>query len=452
MLGTGLGHFIPLVAYLGFWVMCLVSLTGRPLYGLYYVMPFLPYRTMREHFADYPLSSQTVTILVVCILIGALLKGKRPPPSRMYLTWILFVGYMYLSMWIGTALGHAPAPLWLSDNNFVLWKDYLLLPLLLLAAGMVIETRQHLRTTLIIVAVSLFLVDRSALLESLSHSWAVFDESKRTSGPIAYGPNQLAAFRAQFGMFFWGCAVVLKRFRAKVILYGLTALTMITTLYAFSRAAYIALLVATAVLALIKDRKLLVALVVFLFVWKAVVPTAVSERINMTHNSSGQLEDSAQERVDLWEQSKEMFLHSPVVGIGFGAFMYGEHTANLKDTHNYYVKVLVEMGLIGFFFFGVLVSQMVALGYRVFRKGKGQDPLYQAVGLGYVLAMVSCLVANGFGDRWTYIEINGLLWVVTAGVLRADALMTSPEIGKPAWMRHKTSAMASPPRLATSVR
>ena len=452
MFGTGLGHFIPLVAYVGFWVMCLVSLSGRPIYGLYYVMPFLPYRTMREHFETYPLASQTVTILVLCVLVGAMLKGKRPPRSAIYLTWFVFVVYMYLSMWIGTALGNAPAPLWLSDGNFMLWKDYLLLPLLMVAAGMVIETREQLRTVLLITAASLFLVDRSALLESLSHSWAVFDESKRTSGPIAYGPNQLAAFLAQFGMFFWGCAAVLKRFRVKVVLYCLVALTMVTTLYAFSRAAYIAVLLAAAVLAVLKQRKLIPVLLVFLLVWKAVVPAAVSERVSMTHDSSGQLEASAQERVDLWEQSKVMFEHSPVVGIGFGSFQYGEHTSNLLDTHNYYVKVLVEMGLIGFAIFCVLVVQMLRAGYRVYRNGKGKDPLYEAIGLGFLLAMVSCLVANAFGDRWTYIEVMGLLWVLTGAVLRADALLSGEEAGKPAWMRGRLGGTAGSPRLAASVR
>ncbi len=81
MLGTGLGHFIPVVAYLGFWIMCLVSLGGRPLLGLYYMMPFLPYRTMRNHFLEYPLGANVLTILVMCVIIGALFRGKQLPKS-----------------------------------------------------------------------------------------------------------------------------------------------------------------------------------------------------------------------------------------------------------------------------------------------------------------------------------------------------------------------------------
>ena len=76
-MGTGIGHFIPLVAYLGFWVMCIVSLTGRPILGLYYMMPFLPYRTMRNHFLEWPLGANVLTILVLSVIVGALLHGKE---------------------------------------------------------------------------------------------------------------------------------------------------------------------------------------------------------------------------------------------------------------------------------------------------------------------------------------------------------------------------------------
>lgn len=422
-MGTGLGHYIPLVAYLGFWVMCLVSLTKRPLYGLYYMMPFLPYRTMRDHFLDYPLGGNMLTILIICVIVGALLQGKRLPKSKLYLTWIVFGLYLYLSMWLGTVLGNAPAPLWLSDINFVTWKDYMVLPLVFAAAGLVIEDRKAVRTIIIITAVSLLLVDRSALGESLSRSWASFDENKRDGGPLALQSNELAAFLAQFGMFFWGFGQFMKRKKAKLLCYGLSAITLFATMYTFSRGAYAAVLVSIFVLAIIKDRKLLVVIAVFLMTWQAIVPVAVKERVNMTESSNGVLEASAQERVDLWAQSEEMFLGSPIFGTGYATFQLQRHVGNLKDTHNWYVKVLVETGIIGGILALILLGQMFSAAIRLFRKGN--DPLYRGLGLGFLIALCSCIVANCFGDRWTYVEINGLLWVLTGATVRASQLAES---------------------------
>ncbi len=420
-MGTGLGHYIPLVAYLGFWVMCLLSLTGRPLLGLYYMMPFLPYRTMRDHFMDYPLGGNMLTILVICVIVGALLHGKRLPKSKLYMTWIVFGVYLYLSLWIGTALSNAPPPLWLSDINFVTWKDYMLLPLIFAAAGLVIEDRKAVRTVVIVTAISLLLIDKSAIAESLSRSWGAFDENKRDGGPLALQANELAAFLAQFGMFFWGFGQFMKRRKVKLLCYGLTAITLFATMYTFSRGAYVAVIFSAFMLAVVKDRKLLVVLAVFLVTWQAIVPVAVKERVTMTETSSGALDASAQERVDLWEHAEQMFLSSPIVGTGFATFQLEHHVDNLKDTHNWYVKVLVETGIIGGVLALILLFQLLSASFRLFRKG--DDPLYRGLGLGLFIALCSCMVANLFGDRWTYVEINGLLWVLTGATVRANQMV-----------------------------
>jgi len=422
-LGTGIGHFIPLIAYLGFWVMILVSLGGRPLLGLYYMIPFLPYRTMRDHFLDYPLGSNVLTILVFAVIIGALIQGKHLPKSRLYLIWLVMAVYLYFSLWIGTALGHAPAPLWLNDVNFVTWKDYVLIPLVFVAAGLVIEDRKAIRTVVLITAISLVFIDRSCLLESMSRTWSSFDEDKRGGGPLAYGSNQTAAFLAQFAMFFWGFTQFVKRKKMKLFGYVLVATTIFATMYTFSRGAYLAILFTVLVLGLLKDRKLLLVLTVFLLTWQTVVPTAVRERVTMTENSNGQLEASAQERVDLWSNAWNSIQRSPIVGNGFATFQLGEHVDNLKDTHNWYVKVMVETGIIGLSMALFLLQQMLALSYRLFRRAT--DPLYQGLGLGLLLATCSCMVANLFGDRWTYLEITALLWVLVAAAARASNLMES---------------------------
>lgn len=428
-MGTGLGHYIPLVAYLGFWVMILVSLTGRPILGLYYMLPFLPYRTMRDHFLDYPLGNNVLTILVLAVLLGALLQSKRLPKTKLYLTWAVIGVYLYFSMWLGTALGNAPAPLWLHDVNFVTWKDYMLIPLIFAAAGLVIEDRKQIRTVLLITAIAIVFIDRSFLLETMSRSWNTFDEDKRGGGPLSFGSNQTAAFLAQFGMFFWGLTLFVKRKKWKILGYALVATTIFATMYTFSRAAYLAILCAVFVLGLLKDRKMLLVLAAFLFTWQAVVPTAVEQRVNMTENSNGQLEASAQERVDLWQNAWRNIQRSPIVGTGFATFQLGEHIDNLKDTHNWYVKVMVETGIVGLALVLTMLTQIVLLGFRLFRRAT--DPLYRGLGLGLVVAMSSCLVANFFGDRWTYLEITGLLWVLVAATARALQLTTSTPASAP---------------------
>lgn len=424
-MGLGLVHYIPMIAYLGFWVATLLSLGGKPLWGFYYLLPFLPYRTLRDHFLDYPLGANVTTILVLAIVLGALIHGKKLPKSKLYITWLVFAVYTYLSMWLGTALGHANAPLWIHDANFATWKDYMLLPLVFVAAGLVVEDRKAVRTVILITGVSLLFIDRSALMDSMSRSWGTFDENKRDGGPLGFaGSNGLAAFLAQFSMFFWGFGQFLKRKKAKLLCYALVATTIFATMYTFSRASYIAIVVGTLLLGIFKDRKMIIVVVAFLFTWQAIVPVAVTQRVMMTTNANGQLEASAQERVDLWENAKKTFYSEPIFGTGFATFQYGDHTDNLKDTHNWYVKVLIETGILGGIIAVVLLAQMVALGYRLFRNAK--DPLYQGLGFALFLTMCASIILNCFGDRWMYLEINGLLWALM-GAATSAVYLTEPE-------------------------
>ena len=422
-LGTGIGHYIPLVAYLGFWVVCIIALR-RPLWGFYYLIPFIPYRTMRDHFLEYPLGGQLFTILVISIIVGSLIAGKRLPKSKLYLIWFVTAIYLYISMWYGTALGNAPAPFWFSNENFVTWKDYLLIPMIFVAASLVIDDRKSIRTLIILIAIAVIFIDRSAILESMSRSFAHFDESKREGGPLGWaGPNGLAAFLTEFAMFFWGFAQYVKTKRYKWFAYALVGITLFATMYTFSRASYIAVLVTAAVLGIIKNRKLLILLGAFVLTWQTIVPVAVTERINMTENSNGQLEQSANTRVKLWEEARDSMLSNPVLGTGFDTYRYGVHAGGLQDTHNWYVKVMVETGIVGIVLVLIMLQQMLSLSYRLFRTAT--DPLYQGLGLGLFLAIIACIILNCFGDRWNFPEIIGLLWVLLAAGLRAMELQAS---------------------------
>jgi len=421
MLGTGLGHYIPVVAYITCWVLCIMALAGRPIFTFYFTIPLLPYRTLRDHFLDYPMGGNILTIMVLTTIVGALIHGKRLPKTMLYLTWLVFAVYLYLSMWLGTALGNAPAPLWLSDDNFMMWKDYLLIPLVFVAAGLVIDDRKTLRTTLLITALSLLVIDRASLMNSLSRTWTHFDEDKRDGGPLGFaGSNGLAAFLAQFGIFFWGFVQFVKTKKYRLLGYGLVALTLFATMYTFSRAAYLALIAGAFLLGVLKDRKVLLFVAIFLFTWQAVVPLAVTERVNMTEDANGNLERSAQERVDLWTAARETIINNPIFGTGYATYQYGLHKDNLRDTHNWYVKVMLETGIVGAMIALVMLGQLIILPIQLYRGT--QDPIYKGLALGLFLAIICNLITNCFGDRWTYLEINGLLWVLVAAAARARGL------------------------------
>jgi putative inorganic carbon (hco3(-)) transporter len=301
------------------------------------------------------------------------------------------------------------------------------MPLIFVSAAMTIRDRKAVRTVILLTGFSVLMIDRSSLMDSLTHTWGSFDENKRSGGPLGYGSNQTAAFLAQFAMFFWGLVRYLKRPKAKLAAYGTVALTVLACTYCFSRAAYLALVVCVVVLGLLKDRKLIILALVFCISWQAIVPKAVTERVKMTKSDDGRLEASAQERVNLWEDAEQTFMRYPLFGTGFATFQYGEHVDNLKDTHNWYVKVLVETGLVGFLLALILLWNMFATAWKLFRVAK--DPLYGGLGCGLLICLVSCAITNMFGDRWTYIEINGLLWVVIGAALRARQLT---EDGEPA--------------------
>lgn len=418
--GLGLIHYIPVIAYLGFPVMCVISLAGRPFWGLCYLIPFLPYRSMRDHFNDYPLGEHALTLLILAVIAGAIMHGKRLPSSRLYLIWLVIGVYLYFSMWLGTANGISPAPLWTSDSNFATWKDYMLVPLVFLATGLAAGDRKSIKIIIIFTALTLVIIDRSCILEALSRSWAAFDESKRDRGPLVWGANLSAAYLVQFAMFVWGVLQFVKRRSYRIIGLVTVAASFFALLYTFSRGGYLAALVGILVLGVLKDRKLLIILGLFLLSWQTVVPTAVRERIMMTKNSTGELDASAQQRVELWRESWQSIKESPVIGKGYGTFQYGLHAANLKDSHNLYVKVWVETGIIGLGMVFLLLQQMASLGYHLFRHGN--DPLYRGLGLGLLLATCCSIVANVFGDRWNFIEISGPMWVLVAVALRARHL------------------------------
>ena len=67
-------------------------------------------------------------------------------------------------------------------------------------------------------------------------------------------------------------------------------------------------------------------------------------------------------------------------GTGFNTYAYMGRVGDYKDTHNYFIKVLVETGVLGFLLFLALILRFFWSGLML--HWKARDPLAKALGLG----------------------------------------------------------------------
>jgi putative inorganic carbon (hco3(-)) transporter len=253
----------------------------------------------------------------------------------------------------------------------------------------------------------------------LSH----FSYDVRDGGPLGYaGVNGIASFAAETLLFVLGLVAFEKRKYAKLALWGLVAFTAYCVLFSFSREAYAGVLVGLLVLGLLQKRWILIALAVFLFSWQTVVPTSVRERVLMTYDAQDKsLDSSAQERVAIWDDAVALFQEHPVFGTGFDTYEWQQRVGSFRDTHNYYLKVLVETGIVGLMLFLLLLAQTTQVGWKLYRSA--QDPFFRSLGLGFLLFLSCVWVVNFFGDRWLYLQVDGFFWVILALVARAQIIV-----------------------------
>src|SRR5262249_44238555 len=150
-------------------------------------------------------------------------------------------------------------------------------------------------------------------------------------------------------------------------------------------------------------------------------------------------------RFVVWQQATQIFKENPLTGIGFGSFR--TLGLNLGDTHNIFIKIAAEQGVIGLSIFVILFFCFIREGYTLYKKG--QDEESRGLGMGFMVAVFVLLANNFFGDRWTYYELGAYWWVYAALVSRLNALSEYPPVvEKNTKLSARTSSSKSPSKSA----
>lgn len=415
----GLEGFVPLALYLGALTAFLLSLFWRPQAGLYYLIPLLPLQTMRYKLLDMPLGNKLIDLLLLGVVLGCMFKGGfRFVKTPMNKVLVLFGIFCYIQLWRGAFFLNTELPFSISNPRFSNWKNYMVMFLLFGIVASVIKEVKQIKIIVLLMCISVFMVDKGYYGTMSDRDLSHFSYEVRDGGFLGYaGVNGVATFEAEFMLFILGLAAFEKRKALKVALWGLFAFSGYCLLFSFSREAYAGIIIGLFFLGLMKQRWVLLALVVFLVSWQSLVPTSVQERILMTYDKNDQqLDTSAQDRVTIWNDAMVLFNENPAIGAGFDTYQWLHRVSIYTDTHNYFLKVMVEMGVLGLLFFLYLLTKAARLGVQLYRSAK--DPFLKSLGLGFTLLMACVFVVNFFGDRWLYIEVNGFLWVMLACVVR----------------------------------
>lgn len=416
---------LPTVLYTMWIFITVFSVFKRAEWGLILIIALIPQPNVYYQFYQFPLGKDMLDISMACVLLGIIVQRNQFKMTESFSVILFYLVLSYVSLWVVSRTFSLPIPLTLANPVILKWKDFAgMIFLFFLTINVFKEEKDHQRIIWLMALVVLFIGLRGFRAFTPGEA---FSEDSRYEGPfwrVGLGSNHYGAFMVHYAAAFFGCFLFEKDKRLKILLAVSILFAAYGVLFSYSRGAYAAAMVALTLYGFIHKRSLLILVGVIVFSWNTLLPVTVVQRIQMTKTQSGEVESSAAARVDLWEQATDLFLENPILGLGYNGFQMkmASMQAHLTDTHNYYLKVLSEQGLVGFVVLCALLLRALRQGWRLFRIGSSS--FYRGLGLGFLGLTISIMTTNAFGDRWSYLVLGGYFWVfwglVDRGIINSE--------------------------------
>ena len=186
-------------------------------------------------------------------------------------------------------------------------------------------------------------------------------------------------------------------------------------LYSYSRGGYISLILGIAVIFMrFKNRKkMLLPLILVAAIGLANLPKSVEERFSSIDAEEGERDASADSRFVFWAIVLEKWAARPILGFGYYTVQDKSINPHEMDTHNYFVKALVERGVLGFVILLILLRMCWNLAKRNLY-WHGNDPMHDGVVLGLSGAILALMLGSMFGDRFSHYPITTCFWTFVA--------------------------------------
>jgi putative inorganic carbon (hco3(-)) transporter len=264
-------------------------------------------------------------------------------------------------------------------------------------------------------------------------AWHYTDHMRISATFMDLGANEMAAFFVTACLVAFGLVIGARVSWTWRAIYAMAAgLTAVGVVLSYSRTAYIAILAGLAVILLLSKirLKLLLPALALLVLLPVLMPPAAVERFDSISIEEDTRDESTDSRFVFWEEAIHHFKKNPLVGIGFHTFHHAEFSSAEMDVHNFFLRELVEKGLLGgVILLGLIwsISRLLWRGLAIARPGSW----YGGLMLGLAGAWIALLIGNVFGDRFTHYAMIAHFWLYVGLALRGLQLHYAEPTAEP---------------------
>lgn len=202
-----------------------------------------------------------------------------------------------------------------------------------------------------------------------------------------------------------------------LLLLGVTTLALVLT---FSRGCWLGILFAIAILAIIIDRRFIFLGIIALLMLPFVLPDTIINRFM----SIGDMNDSSTSyRVYIWMGTLAMLKDYWISGVGMGITsfntiypLYSYNNISAPHSHNLYLQVIVEYGIIGFI-------TMVGVMYNYFKLALISLKNKKNIVLGGLMSgMLGFLLQSMTDHTWYNYRVVLIFWVIIGLTITASKI------------------------------
>ena len=351
--------------------------------------------------------------LTGCWLAALTTSGKFRQLHPFHLVVFLFVLWNFISV------------LWSVDTNRTMDRvfTYTQLAIITLILWDLYTTPKHLKAGLQVFILGYFVTINAVISDWLNGESSAHGLTWQRYSAFTFNMNSLALMLALGIPIAWHLAISpsngLKAQLLKVVNFAYVPLSLFSILLTSSRGGIIAttpaffyILGSVTRLTLLRRVLLTTVLVGALYVLFPLVPQNSLDRIATTEAEL--TEGNLSNRKIIWEAGFPIFLEHPINGAGSGSFLA---TVKFKNrnvaAHNTYLTILVEVGLVGFALFAIIL--LMTLRHAI-RQPKVYATMWTAVVLIWIIGV--------FSINW---EIRKHTWLVFSLVLVSAGLYEQRE-------------------------